>query len=90
MSRDPGADLHGLLGERKMVDTVPLAYQSGPYDSAFLGILQHCVKLPQFLDALFSFLGRKTDFYVLLREENPKMGFLPGVAQDMVHTVCNN
>lgn len=74
---------------RKMVDSIPLGYQSGMYDSAFLGILQHSVKLPQFLDVLFSFLARRTDFYVILKKENPKMGFLPGVAEEMVRTVRN-
>ena len=69
------------------METVNLGYQSGMYDSAFLGILQHCVKLPPFLDALFSFLARRTDFYVILKEDNPKMGFLSGVAEEMVHTV---
>lgn len=75
------------LLEGKMAELLPLGYQSGMYDSAFLGILQHSVKLPPFLDAFFSFLARRTDFYVILKEDNPKMGFLPGVAEDMVHTV---
>ena len=70
-----------------MVESVPLGYQSGLYDSAFLGILQHCVKLPPFLDAFFSFLARRTDFYIILKEENPKMGFPPGVAEEMVRNV---
>ncbi len=64
-----------------------LGYQNGLYDSAFMGILQHCVKLPPFLDAFFSFLARRTDFYILLREDNPKMGFPSGVAEEMVRSV---
>ena len=70
-----------------MVEHVPLGYQSGLYDSAFMGILQHCVKLPEFLDAFFSFLARRTDFYIHLREDNPKMGFPCGVAEEMVRNV---
>lgn len=67
-----------------MAGIIPLGYQTGVYDSALMGILQDCVKLPQFLDAIFSFLARRTDFYVLMEHEKAKMGFPPGVAESMV------
>ena len=54
------------------------------YDNALMGILQSCGKLPPFLDAVFSFLARRTDFYVLMKHERAKMGFPPGVAESMV------
>ena len=54
------------------------------YDNALMGILQNCGKLPPFLDAVFSFLARRTDFYVLMKHERAKMGFPPGVAESMV------
>lgn len=65
-------------------EKIPLGYQTGVYDSALMGILQDCVKLPQFLDAVFSFLSRRTDFYVIMEHERAKMGFPPGVAENMV------
>lgn len=57
------------------------------YDNALMGILQSCGKLPPFLDAIFSFLARRTDFYILMKHEKAKMGFLPGVAESMVQQV---
>lgn len=70
-----------------MAGIIPLGYQTGIYDSAFMGILQDCVKLPQFMDAVFSFLARRTDFYIIMTPEQTKMGFLPGAAQSMVMDV---
>ena len=67
-----------------MAGIIPLGYQTGVYDSALMGILQDCVKLPQFLDSVFSFLARRTDFYIIMEHEKAKMGFPPGVAQSMV------
>lgn len=57
------------------------------YDNALMSILQSCGKLPPFLDAIFSFLARRTDFYILMKHEKAKMGFLPGVAESMVQQV---
>ena len=54
------------------------------YDSALMGILQSCGKLQPFLDAVFSFLARRTDFYILMKHERARMGFPPGVAENMV------
>lgn len=67
-----------------MAGIIPLGHQVGLYDSALLGILQDCVKVPQFLDAVFSFLARRTDFYIIMKEEKAKMGFPQGVAESMV------
>lgn len=70
-----------------MAGTIPLGYQTGVYDAALMGILQDCVKLPQFLDAIFSFLARRTDFYIIMDHEKAKMGFPVGVAEGMVKEV---
>ena len=70
-----------------MTNVIPLGYQTGVYDSALMGILQDCVKLPQFLDAIFSFLARRTDFYIIMEHEKAKMGFPRGVAESMVGQV---
>ena len=73
-----------LVRRVNMAGIIPLGYQTGVYDSALMGILQDCVKLPQFLDAIFSFLARRTDFYLIMEHEKAKMGFPPGVAESMV------
>jgi len=70
-----------------MAGIIPLGHQRGLYDNALMGILQDCVKLPQFLDAVFSFLARRTDFYVILGPEQKKMGFPLGAAETMVMEV---
>jgi len=57
------------------------------YDDALMGILQNCGKLQPFLDAVFSFLARRTDFYILMHHDKAKMGFPPGVAESMVMQV---
>jgi len=56
------------------------------YDNAFLGILQSEGKIELFLDATFSFLYRKTDYFRLLTDKSPNksLGFPPGVAGKMV------
>ena len=61
-----------------------LGGQEGMYDNALMGILQSCGKLQPFLDAIFSFLARRTDFYIIMQHERAKMGFFPGVAEGMV------
>jgi hypothetical protein len=73
-----------MSGRTAKSTTIPLGYQTGVYDSPLLGILQDCVKLPQFLDTIFSFLARRTDFYVIMQHEKAKMGFPLGVAENMV------
>ena len=61
-----------------------LGGQEGMYDNALMGILQSCGKLQPFLDAVFSFLARRTDFYIIMQHDRAKMGFFPGVAEGMV------
>ncbi|CAH1795000.1 unnamed protein product, partial [Owenia fusiformis] len=48
------------------------------YDSALLGILQNEGKIEKFLDVVFGFLYRRTDYYLPIQEG--KLGFPPGVA----------
>ena len=57
------------------------------YDNALMGVLQNCGKLQPFLDAIFCFLARRTDFYIIMKHERAKMGFPPGAAENMVHQV---
>ncbi|XP_029460084.1 nudC domain-containing protein 3 [Rhinatrema bivittatum] len=54
------------------------------YDQALLAILQHVGNIQDFLHIYFGFLYRKTDFFRLLLSEHDRMGFPPGVAQNMV------
>ncbi|ROL54049.1 NudC domain-containing protein 3 [Anabarilius grahami] len=54
------------------------------YDNALLGILQHVGNIQNFLQVYFGFLYRKTDFYRLLNGPQDRMGFPPGVAENMV------
>merc|ERR1712178_289784 len=56
------------------------------YDQALLGILQNEGKIELFLDMMFSFLYRKTDYFRLLTPQSPNksLGFPPGVAGKMV------
>ena len=58
----------------------------GKYDNAFLSVLQDVGKINPFLEHLFSFLRRRTDFYLLLDNEG-KFGFAPGAAEKMVLSV---
>ncbi|KAM9841847.1 nudC domain-containing protein 3 [Aulostomus maculatus] len=54
------------------------------YDSALLGILQHVGNIQEFLHVYFGFLYRKTDFYRLMSGPTDKLGFPPGVAENIV------
>ncbi|KAF7233619.1 hypothetical protein EG68_12306 [Paragonimus skrjabini miyazakii] len=54
------------------------------YDSALLGILQHEGKIEKFLDVVFGFLMRRTDFYHIMTPDQKKLGFPPGVSLRMV------
>lgn len=53
------------------------------YDQALLGVLQHVDNVQEFLNILFGFLYRKTDFYRLLLQPTDRLGFPPGVAKGM-------
>lgn len=54
------------------------------YDSAFLSILQNEGEIMNFLEAFFSFLYKRTDFFVHLLSPTGKLGFRPGVAKKMI------
>ena len=54
------------------------------FDNVFLSILQNCGKIEPFLDSIFFFLSRRTDFFQLMYSKNDKMGFPPGVAEKML------
>ena len=54
---------------------------------AFLSILQNEGRIEPFVDAVMSFLYRKTDFYRTLTEES-QVGFPPGVPENMLRLVC--
>nr|XP_060643633.1 nudC domain-containing protein 3 [Anolis sagrei ordinatus] len=60
------------------------------YDQALLGILQHVGDVQGFLNILFGFLYRKTDFYRLLRQPEDRLGFPPGVARSMALRAFKN
>ncbi|CAH8584292.1 unnamed protein product [Schistosoma turkestanicum] len=54
------------------------------YDNALLGILQNEGKLEKFLDVIFGFLMRRTDFYYIMTPEKKNIGFPPGVSIEMI------
>ncbi|XP_053223304.1 nudC domain-containing protein 3 [Podarcis raffonei] len=60
------------------------------YDQALLGILQHVGNVQEFLNILFGFLYRKTDFYRLLVQPADRLGFPPGVAKCMALRAFKN
>ncbi|TNN13285.1 NudC domain-containing protein isoform 1 [Schistosoma japonicum] len=54
------------------------------YDNALLGILQNEGKLEKFLDVIFGFLMRRTDFFYIMTPEQRNIGFSPGVSIQMI------
>nr|AAW26361.1 SJCHGC02543 protein [Schistosoma japonicum] len=60
------------------------------YDNALLGILQNEGKLEKFLDVIFGFLMRRTDFFYIMTPEQRNIGFSPGVSIQMILKVCCN
>lgn len=56
----------------------------GMYDSALLGMLSNEGQIYPFLDAIFDFLYRRTDFYHIRNSTSDKIGFPPGVARRLV------
>lgn len=56
-------------------------------DNLFLGILQNCGQIEPFLDIIFNFLARRTDFFRIMHKKDDKMGFPEGVAEKMVMKV---
>ncbi len=76
-----------------MATSLPLGnVGGGKYDAALMGILQDCVKLPVFMDTIFSFLARRTDFFIIMEpgDTQAKMGFLERESETMVLTVRHN
>ena len=61
--------------------------EEGKYDNAFLSILQSVEKIQPFLDHIFSFLRRRTDFYIVMPHERAKYGFPPGKAEEIAISV---
>ena len=57
------------------------------FDDLFLGVLQNCEQIEPFLEVVFSFLARRTDFFRVMHRKSDKMGFPPGVAEQMVSKV---
>jgi hypothetical protein len=55
-----------------------------PFDGMFLTIAQKCGGIAPLLDEFFSFLHRKTDFYVVDPSKSRPMGFEAGAAETMV------
>lgn len=55
------------------------------YDAALLAILQSEGKIQPFLDVIFGFLFRRTDFYKILENETGKVGFPVGVAEKLIY-----
>nr|CAB3264482.1 nudC domain-containing protein 3-like [Phallusia mammillata] len=54
------------------------------YDNTLLGILQNEAGLEPFLDVVFGFLSRRTDFYQIMTEPKQRYGFPVGVAEKLV------
>jgi len=54
------------------------------FDDVFMGILQNCGKIEPFLEAVFNFLSRRTDFFRLMHKKDDKLGFPPGYAEKML------
>uniref|UniRef100_A0A131YZ81 Nuclear migration protein nudc n=1 Tax=Rhipicephalus appendiculatus TaxID=34631 RepID=A0A131YZ81_RHIAP len=60
------------------------ASRRGIYDAALMGILSNEGQIYPFLDAIFDFLYRRTDFYRVKSSPSDKLGFSPGVARSIV------
>lgn len=67
----------------------PLWGEEHSFDPLLLSMMENCGKVQNFLDSIFSFLSRRTDFYILMDHDESQMGFKPGAAMNMVLQVCN-
>ena len=54
------------------------------FDDLFFNILQNCEQIEPFLEVVFSFLARRTDFFHVMQSKTDKMGFPPGDAEKMM------
>ncbi|KAK7502002.1 hypothetical protein BaRGS_00006754 [Batillaria attramentaria] len=61
-----------------------MASMEEKYDTALIGILQNEGQIAKFLDVFLGFLYRRTDFYRIMKSENDKLGFPPGVAMKLL------
>ncbi|GJQ72453.1 hypothetical protein Trydic_g3528 [Trypoxylus dichotomus] len=57
---------------------------SSHFDDTLFAILKDCKTLPTFLDTIFGFLNRRTDFYVTTKEPNSVVGLPQGLAERLV------
>lgn len=64
-----------------------MAQMYNRYDNMLFEILQSEGQLLPFLDVIFSFLYRRTDFYKVQTEKNNKFGFPEGVAETILQKV---
>ncbi|CAH0564248.1 unnamed protein product [Brassicogethes aeneus] len=56
----------------------------GNHDDMLFTMLTECKTLPRFLDEIFGFLLRRTDFYHIQEEENSPVGLPEGLAERIV------
>ncbi|RZF46775.1 hypothetical protein LSTR_LSTR002638 [Laodelphax striatellus] len=56
------------------------------YDNLFASVLEEERQIYPFLDAVFGFLSRRTDFFVI-QKEGERIGFPPGVAEKIVGSI---
>ncbi|XP_022900297.1 nuclear movement protein nudC [Onthophagus taurus] len=54
------------------------------FDDSLFAILKECRTLPNFFDAVFGFLNRRTDFYVISTNSNSHVGLPEGFAERFV------
>ncbi|KAL3273672.1 hypothetical protein HHI36_015102 [Cryptolaemus montrouzieri] len=54
------------------------------HDDILFNILKECKTLPVFLDHVFGFLKRRTDFYVVADNANSPVGLPPGISEAIV------
>lgn len=57
------------------------------FDTMFLEIAQHQGTIENFLDLIFSFLQRKTDFFHVMTSSDDLIGFQKGRAKEMVDSI---
>ncbi|KAF7284590.1 hypothetical protein GWI33_021872 [Rhynchophorus ferrugineus] len=53
------------------------------HDDMLFNMLKECKTLPTFLDHMFGFLQRRTDFYFIARDANSPIGLPEGLAQSL-------
>lgn len=63
------------------------AGKSNEYDDVLFNVLKECKTLPVFLDQIFGFLQRRTDFYHVTKDPNSPVGLPEGLAESLIkHT----